>query len=136
MKIYLCSRIADDARPLNNQVASQLRALGYDVYVPHEQKPNNPSPEDKAEGRWDVETIFKLDHGAMKESDVCVVVGRVGVDCSFEVGWFYGRGLPIFYVSGGDESFRRSPMLIPALTENQHTVDTIAGAVMRFDNAY
>ena len=31
MNIYLCSRVALDARPMNNEVAAALRAAGHEV---------------------------------------------------------------------------------------------------------
>lgn len=89
IKVYLCSRVAQDARPLNNEVASALRGAGFDVFVPHEQPVNNYT------GASDKE-IYVQDMTAMKESQFCVAVGRMGVDCSFELGWFQGRGLPIY----------------------------------------
>lgn len=112
MKIYLCSRVAADARPLNNQVAQSLRASGFEVYVPHDQKPNNPE-----DGRFNKDEIWRHDFAAMNDADLCVVVGRFGKDCSFEIGWFYSQRVPIFFVPAGDISFETSPMLYPALTK-------------------
>jgi hypothetical protein len=51
----------------------------------------------------------------MQSADICVVVGRVGKDCSFEIGWFYGRYIPIYFVPAGDLTYDLSPMLRPAL---------------------
>lgn len=115
MKIYLCSRVGKDARPLNDVVAKSLTESGFTVYVPHEQKPNNPT-----DGRYDKEQIWDLDFAAMQRSEICVVVGRIGKDCSFEIGWFYNDKRPIFFVPAGDTTYLDSPMLIPALTSNKH----------------
>lgn len=129
--VYLCSRISEDARPLNDRVAKSLREAGFEVYVPHEQKPNNPTAEDKAAGRWDVKTIFKLDYEAMVKADLCVVVGRTGRDCAWEQGYFYAYAVPVYFVPSGDESYLTCPMLIPGLTGNPqiHNPDT-AGEVI------
>jgi nucleoside 2-deoxyribosyltransferase len=86
------------------------------VYVPHEQAPNNLSKEDMEQGRFDRETIFKLDFAAMNKADYCVVVGRVGKDCAWEIGWFYAKNIPIYFVPCGDQTWETSPMLIPALS--------------------
>lgn len=130
--VYLCSRIHEEARPLNDRVAKSLRDAGFEVYVPHEQKPNNPTAEDKAAGRWDVETIYKLDSEAMRRADLCVVVGRTGRDCAYEIGWFHARGVPVFFVPNGDVTYRTCPMLIPALTEQPqlHNPDTVGDVVL------
>jgi nucleoside 2-deoxyribosyltransferase len=134
--VYLCSRIAEEARPLNDRVAASLRAAGFEVYVPHEQKPNNPTPEDKAAGRWDVATIFKLDYEAMERADICVVVGKTGRDCAWEKGWFYAKEIPIFFVPNGDESWKTCPMLIPGFTEfpHLHDPDTVGEAIRSLAN--
>lgn len=101
-KIYLCSRVAQDARPMNNLVAEALKAAGYDVFIPHEQPHNNASGASDAE-------IFAQDMGAMKTADICVAVGRLGVDCAFEIGWFQSRDVPIYrYLPEPDKD--RHPM--------------------------
>lgn len=114
-RIYLCSRVSYDARELNTRVATNLRNNGFNVYVPHEEAPNNLSQEDIDEARFDVKTIFEYDFKAMANADACVVVGRIGKDCSFEIGWFFAQGIPIFHVPAGDETYKTSPMLLPAL---------------------
>lgn len=133
MNVYLCSRVAHDARPINNIVAKSLRDFGFNVYVPHEEAPNNLSAEDIAQGRFDKDTIFKLDFSAMQSADICVVVGRVGKDCSFEIGWFYGRYIPIYFVPAGDETYDTSPMLRPALAFTIHNPE-IVGQVVALNN--
>lgn len=116
IQIYLCSRVALDARAENMQVATILRNAGFEVYVPHEQAPNNLSQEDIDQGRYDRETIFKLDFAAMRKADICVVVGRTGRDCAWEMGWFSAKGVPLFFAPLGDTTFETCPMLLPGLT--------------------
>lgn len=106
-RIYLCSRVAEDARPDNERVAQALEAAGFDVYVPHRQKPNNPEPGET----WDHNKIFLMDLNAMKQSDACVVVGRFGKDCSWELGWFFAKNIPVFHTPMGDYTWQDSPML-------------------------
>lgn len=113
--VYLCSRVAHDARPLNDRVAASLEAAGYDVYVPHRQAPNNLSKEDIEEGRYDRATIFQFDFAAMRKADICVVVGRFGKDCSWELGYFAATKIPVYFVPAGDETYKTSPMLLPTL---------------------
>ncbi len=101
-KVYLCSRVAQDARPMNNLVADALIAAGYDVFVPHTQKHNNHSGASDAE-------IYQQDMDAMKSADICVAVGRLGVDCGYEIGWFEGRDVPVYrYLPEPDKD--RHPM--------------------------
>lgn len=109
--VYLCSRVAKDARPLNSIVAKSLIANGFEVYVPHEQAPNNP-----ADGRFCAEDIYHYDFAAMQKADLCVVVGKTGKDCSFEIGWFSAKSIPVFFVPAGDTSYLDTPMALPALT--------------------
>lgn len=118
MRIYLASRVALDARMLNSRVAESLRRCGFTVYVPHEEKPNNPT-----DGRFDKDEIWRHDFAAMNSADLCVVVGRFGKDVSAEVGWFYARGVPTFFVPGGDTTFDDSPMLRPALNRYPHILN-------------
>lgn len=132
-RVYLCSRVAYDARALNNTVANSLRFANFDVYVPHEQAPNNLSQEDMDAGRYDVATIFKLDFAAMTKADACVVVGRHGKDCTWELGWFFARGIPIYFVPAGDTTWETTPMAIPSLTQNAAIPDpALAGSVLKF----
>lgn len=106
-RVYLCSRVAQDAREGNERVAQALEAAGFQVYVPHRQAPNNPVPGE----RFDHEKIFRYDMDAMLYADACVVVGRTGQDCAWEMGWFFSRGLPIVHVPLGDEAWQSSPMV-------------------------
>jgi nucleoside 2-deoxyribosyltransferase len=131
--VYLCSRVAYDARPFNNIVAQSLRDVGFEVYVPHEQAPNNLSQEDIEEGRYDKETIFRIDFEAMNKADLCVVVGRFGKDCSWEIAWFFATGIPIYFVSAGDETWQQCPMIIPSLSQNPKIEDpALAGTYVKF----
>lgn len=86
-RVYLCSRLAADARPLNEEASSALERAGYEVFVPHLQPYNTDS------GYTD-QQIYSHDMKAMLAADACVIVGRIGVDCAFEVGWFQARGVP------------------------------------------
>lgn len=123
MYIYLCSRVAADARPLNDEVAATLRSAGHTVYVPHEQAPNNP-----ADGRYNKELIFEMDFAAMNRADQCVAVGRLGRDCSWELGFFYAKNIPITYVPLDNSDHVTSPMLIPALIR-QATLATLIATI-------
>lgn len=132
MKVYLCSRVAYDARPLNDDVAKSLRAAGFEVYVPHEQAPNNLSADDIKHGRYDKETIFRIDHAAMKTADICVAVGRMGADCSWELGWFAAKDVPVFFAPGDEVGYKTSPMLLPTLLQNPPIqISHEAGKVLR-----
>lgn len=131
-RIYLCSRVAYDARPLNEQVARSLEASGFDVYVPHREAPNNLSQEDIDNARFDVETIFKMDFAAMNRAEICVAVGRMGKDCSWELGWFTARGIPIYHVPAGDESYLTSPMTIPSLATKLSLTDVAPYLAYRY----
>lgn len=108
--VYLCSRVAKDAQELNNKVAASLRKRGFEVYVPHEEDANNPP-----DGQFDAAAVYAADYRAMMRADLCVVVGRFGRDCAFEIGWFEGRNVPIYYVTGGSDDYKSSPMVIPSL---------------------
>jgi nucleoside 2-deoxyribosyltransferase len=102
-KIYLISRVAEDARPLNNKVAAALEAAGYEVFIPHAQPFNNSSGASDAE-------IYAQDINAMKSADLFVAVGRLGIDCSFELGWAQGRDVPIYRYLPDSIKVERSPM--------------------------
>lgn len=109
MNIYLCSRIAKDAHEINNKVAAALRALGHTVFVPHEQHYNEIMA-GTAEYVSD-EDIYRQDMDAMEQADLCVAVGRLGVDCAFEVGWFQGSNIPVYWYKPNGIDYGRHPML-------------------------
>ena len=115
---------------MNDAVAKSLRAAGFEVYVPHEQAPNNLTAEDIAEGRYDKETIFRLDFAAMQQSDACVVVGRTGRDCAWELGWFAKAEVPVFFVPAGDLTWNTCPMLIPTFNSFPHIESPEAAGFM------
>lgn len=108
MKIYLCSRVAQDARAFNEKVAVKLEQAGFDVYVPHRQAFNNGE-------RHDAKTIFLIDYEALRKSDAVVAVGRMGADCSWELGYSWACLKPVVHVPGADETYKDSPMLLPTL---------------------
>jgi nucleoside 2-deoxyribosyltransferase len=130
MNIYLCARVGYDIRPTTSKVATSLRTVGFTVYNPAEEAPNNLSEDDIREGRYDVATIFKMDYAAMKQADICVVVGRIGRDCAAEVGMFAAWEVPIYFVPGEENDYRKSPMLIPWLEQNPPLTVENVGAVL------
>lgn len=112
MNIYLCSRVAKDAHELNNTAAKALRELGHTVFVPHEQHYNEIM--EGTAHHIDDSAIYHQDMEAMGEADVCVAVGRLGVDCAFEVGWFQGQGIPVYWLLPTSVEAGRHPMLYEA----------------------
>lgn len=128
-KVYLCARVAAEARPANKRVALSLEKFGFSVYLPQEQAPNNP---DVSKGeRYDAETIFKLDFAALSSADIYVVVGKFGKDCAWEIGWAAAVGKPIFFVPNGDESWLDTPMVIPSLNQYPQltNLDTVGAEI-------
>lgn len=123
-KIYLCSRVRKESRPFNDRIATSLESL-FEVYVPHRTAPNNP-----VDGRYDAETIFQMDFAAMKTADICVVAGGdVGKDCSWEIGYFFAQGIPIYFVPNESDAYLSSPMLVPSLHNTIIDPDKAAEAV-------
>lgn len=107
-RIYLCSRVAKDAHQLNDEATSALREAGYEVFAPHEAPYNQEVSPDTLD-----EDVYHLDMTEMMRSHACVVVGRIGIDCAFESGWFQGRNLPIFWYlpKNVEATSKSSPML-------------------------
>lgn len=103
MKIYLVSRVAFDARQANLKVANTLREAGHSVFVPHTASYNENDSQDSTD-----EDIYRQDMAEMLAADAAVIVGRIGVDCAFEVGWFQNQGIPTFWINPPPD---RSPML-------------------------
>lgn len=104
MKIYLCSRVAYDAHDVNDGIAKLLRAAGHEVFVPHEAPYNTRRCSSDEE-------IYQRDMAEMLAADACVIVGRIGVDCAFEVGWFQNHGTPMVWYVPKTGQVARSPML-------------------------
>lgn len=106
IRVYLCSRVAFDAHKHNVRAARALQAAGYSVFVPHLAPHNQAANPDSTD-----EDVYRLDMAEMMMADACVVVGRIGVDCAFEVGWFQAMGVPtVWYVPTGVD-VGRNPML-------------------------
>lgn len=106
VKLYLCSRTAFDARLTNLRVANGLKKAGYDVFVPHlapHNQADNPNVQDL--------DVYRYDKAEMMVADACVVVGRIGVDCAWEVGWFQANGVPVVWYVPTGVDVGRSPML-------------------------
>jgi nucleoside 2-deoxyribosyltransferase len=122
MNIYLCSRIAKDAHEVNEAVAKALSADGHNVFIPHRMHYNQIM--EGAENTVTDEEIYTQDMNAMYLADICVVVGKVGVDCSFEMGWFQGRGIHVYHYKPYGPAYARHPMWY-----NIPTYTTIASVV-------
>lgn len=129
MNIYLCSRVAKDAHELNNTVAKALRELGHTVFVPHEQHYNQIMA--NTADQVSDEEIYTQDMTAMYNANACVVVGKVGVDCSFEMGWFQGRGISIFCYRPSAE-YDRHPMWYSLLQNSYSTVQSLLNGITAF----
>jgi nucleoside 2-deoxyribosyltransferase len=115
IKIYLCSRVHEEARPMNNEVALALIKAGFDVYIPHTAPHNNMA------GSTDFE-IYTQDLTEMKKADICVAVGRLGNDCCWELGFFTGVQKLCYWYLPQPEVQGRSPMLYEM---KPHTFQTI-----------
>jgi len=107
MNIYLCSRIRADALDLNVKVCVALRREGHEVFLPQ----SSPAQMSR---RQDV--IYKEDLEAMEEADACVVVPRIGTDCSWEIGWFCSRNIPVIVYSFIDTGILDMPMVAGGIT--------------------
>ena len=132
MRIYLCSRTAPDARDLNDKAARFLRRVGYQVFVPHEAPYNQADHPEIPDS-----TVYKLDMAEMTLSDACVVVGRIGADCGFEVGWFQAQGVPVAWYVSTTTDVGRCPMLykVPKfklLTEVRNFLDCVEREVSEY----
>ena len=106
VQIYLSSRVAEDAHQVNNRVAAFLRRAGFSVFVPHEAAHN------RAPGATE-EEIYRADMSEMLQADVCVVVGRIGVDCAFEVGWLQNHGVPMVWAFPPKDVYHPMLSLVP-----------------------
>lgn len=106
MKIYLISRVAEDARQLNMKAANNLRRAGHEVFVPHTAAYNQADNADSTD-----EDVYRQDMAEMLTADIAVVVGRIGVDCAFEVGWFQNHGTPTVWYAPPATKLGRHPML-------------------------
>jgi nucleoside 2-deoxyribosyltransferase len=114
-RIYMCSRVGADAVRLNAKAAAYLRRKGYHVFAPHEAAHN--------EVRFGVhasdDVIYAGDMAEMVQADACVMVGRIGVDCAFEAGWFQGMGVPTVWYTPPSSPGGWHPMLyrVPRVKE-------------------
>lgn len=95
--VYLCSRIADEAKQRNVDIADLL-SEHFDVFVPHLKEAEYVKHKDPVQ-------IFCLDMVAMEQADLCVVVAPFGKDCACEIGWFQGQDKPIIIIAPDDEKY-------------------------------
>lgn len=95
--VYLCSRIADEAKQRNCDIATLL-SEHFDVFVPHLKEAEYVKNKDPIQ-------IFCLDMVAMEQADLCVVVAPFGKDCACEIGWFQGQDKPIIIIAPDDVDY-------------------------------
>jgi nucleoside 2-deoxyribosyltransferase len=106
VRVYLVSRVAFDAHQVNLKVANALRQAGHSVFLPHEASYNQDDNRDSTD-----EDVYRQDMAEMLVADAAVIVGRIGVDCAFEVGWFQAYGTPAVWYVPPSAKVGRHPML-------------------------
>lgn len=95
--VYLCSRIADDAKQRNEDIANLLDEH-FEVFVPHLKEAEYVKNKDPVQ-------IYCSDMVAMEKADLCVVVAPFGKDCACEIGWFQGQDKPIIIIAPDDADY-------------------------------
>ena len=97
MKIYIASAMfREEEKKRINKIAKLLRAMGYEVYVPHEfQVPNSENMPNIAWAR----AVFETDLKALNECDAIYYFceGMEGdIGAAWECGYAYAKGKRIF----------------------------------------
>jgi hypothetical protein len=88
IKVYLISRISEDAHKWNEFVCDHLKSP-IEVFAPHEHNP------------WNIEhtkiqhCVYNTDVKAMKASHIGLALPEFGSDCSYEVGWYSNSHRPV-----------------------------------------
>lgn len=97
MKIYIASALfTEEQQNRINKTARLLRAMGHEVFVPHEYKVPNA---DKLENKDWARQIFEADLKALDESDAVYYFceGMEGdIGAAWECGYGYAKGKRIF----------------------------------------
>ena len=97
MKIYIASAMfTEQEQNRINKIARLMRAMGHEVYVPHEYKVPNA---DKMENKEWAEQVFKHDIANLDQADAVYYFceGMNGdIGAAWECGYAYAKGTRVF----------------------------------------
>jgi nucleoside 2-deoxyribosyltransferase len=128
-KVYLCARVSNDAHKTNNEICDLLSPF-FQVFAPHKKEAELRSIKDPVE-------IYNLDIEGMNSADICVTIAPYGKDCSWEMGYFVGRGKPIYmYVPTVDALPDKEWMISEGLTVIITDCEKVARKAARSDFNY
>lgn len=104
-KLYLSAKVRAENHHRNNMVASYLRGL-FDIFLPHEHQACEDNHEDLPL------SVYLMDLTAMEQTELAVLVPPYGKDCSWEIGWFQAKDIPVFVYVQSDLSFLSDAMVL------------------------
>ncbi len=124
VKVYLISRISEDAHLWNEKICSVLKNP-IEVFMPHQHNPYN------LEHTKMPKSVFDTDLEAMKKCDIALALPEFGNDCSYEVGWFSNSSKPTVFYIDTQMQWLRDWMVKGGLdyvvTENPQTFQILKG---------
>lgn len=111
IRIYLCSRLTQEARDWNDVVTQEL-TNGFALFRPQDQTPNImlglPQERDLL--------AYNADMEGMIGADMLLVLPPYGRDCAWEIGWFGGKGKPAVAYAEAPGDWTRDAMVKGGLT--------------------
>lgn len=108
-KLYLSAKVRAENHARNNTVASYLRGL-FDIFLPHAHQSGESNHEDLPL------SVYNMDITAMSQTELAVLVPPFGSDCSYEIGWFVAKKVPVFMYVQDDLQFLSNAMVVGGVT--------------------
>lgn len=108
-KLYVSARISPDAHIRNEEIANELSTY-FEVFLPHQHQAC------AGDHSYIGPEVYFLDITAMQRSELAVLLPPYGRDCSFEIGWYVGKGKPVFAIVDSQTDWLRDCMVKGGLT--------------------
>ncbi len=90
IKVYVIARISREYHEKNERICKSLDSR-FEVFIPHKNNPYN-TPHSKFEAK-----VAQIDYFEMDKSDLGLISEPFWGDCSCEIGYFLGRGMPTLF---------------------------------------
>lgn len=109
LRIYLCSRLTEEAKQWNDKISAELNEE-FSLFRPQDIDLDNVFANDKDS------IAYQEDFKGMSQSDVLLVLPQYGRDCAWEIGWFCGREKPTIAYAEAEGDWLRDAMVKGGLT--------------------
>lgn len=109
LRIYLCSRLTEEAKQWNDVISKELDGE-FSLFRPQDVDLDDIPAKDLDN------LAYQADIRGMNQSDLLLVLPPYGRDCAWEIGWFCGKEKPTIAYVEADGVWLRDAMVKGGLT--------------------